>query len=81
MRDEATRRDFLRATGAAAGVTAGGLAMTASPAKAGQHGAGTPIPGFDKPHTDVDLIPGVRAQGKGLKCYVQSDYAQKRRTR
>ena len=29
----------------------------------------------NQPHTEVELIPGVREQGQGLKCYVESDYA------
>jgi len=33
------------------------------------------ISGSDKPPTEVELIPGVREQGKGLKCYVEADYA------
>ena len=78
------RREFLKNV-ALGGVAAGAGAFVShsvfpsrahtSPAQAGQQPPSTPIGGFDKPHTDVDLIPGVREQGNGLKCYVESDYA------
>ncbi len=80
MKKDLTRREFVKATGiGAAAIAAGGGAMAPGEARAGGHESGgkmsKPIPGFDKPHTDVDLIPGVREQGKGLRCYVESDYA------
>ena len=68
------RRDLLAATGAAAAAAAVGT--FASPTRAEEPtSANTPIPGSAKPHTKAELIPGMRAQGKGLKVYVESDYA------
>ncbi len=80
MKKDLTRRDFAKATGiGAAAIAAGGGALTPSEVRAGSHEAdkvkSNPIAGFEKPHTDVDLISGMREQGKGLKCYVEADYA------
>ena len=79
MTDKLTRRDFANATGVAAAAAASGIALTSSQAAAKESKAdlpdSKPIPGFEQPHTKAKLIPGVRDQGKGLKCYVQSDYA------
>ena len=68
MKRDVTRREFVKATGiGAAAMAAGGGILTSSEAKAASHKANAmsskPIPGFEKPHTDVDLIPGVREQG------------------
>ena len=60
---------------AAAGAITPGVAMVSAHASSSKPTASTPIPGYDKPHTEVELITGVREQGKGLKCYVESDYA------
>ena len=80
MKKDVSRREFVKATGiGAAAIATGGGAFTPGEARAGSHKAdkvkSEPIAGFDKPHTDVDLIPGMREQGKGLKCYVEADYA------
>ena len=70
------RRTMLK-TLSVGGMAAAAGAMTPKVVSASEHKPtiSKPIPGYDKPHTNVDLIPGVREQGKGLKCYVESDYA------
>lgn len=71
------RRNFLKLMGitaVAAGVNVPVAKATESQSKPGTPSS-KPIPGHDLPHTDAELIPGVREQAKGLKCYVESDYA------
>lgn len=82
MKMKASRRDVLGAGGAAAALAATGATLPTGKALAQSSALANPmstdtgiIPGSDKPHTDVDLIPGVREQGKGLRVYVESDYA------
>ena len=65
MKDKLNRRDFARATGAAAAVAAG-LSIPSSQAEAQEKTTVSDSP---------ELVPGMAAQGKGIKCYVESDYA------
>ena len=70
MTDKLNRRDFAKASGTvAAALAATGLA--AQPSQASD----TPWDGTVPDPPTGELIPGMRAQGKGLKCYVESDYA------
>ena len=70
MTKKLNRRDFTKATaGAAAGAAAfaaTGLAVPPSRAQAQDHVV------FQE---TAELAPGMAAQGKGVKCYVESDYA------
>ena len=60
MTDKLNRRDFAKVTGAAAAVAATGLSIPATQAKE------------KKTVSNSDeLVPGMREQGKGIKCYVE----------
>ena len=64
MKNDITRRNFGKLTGAAAAMAAAGLTLPS-----GQAADHAPA------QKTVELVPGMRAQGKGIKCYVESDYA------
>ena len=56
MRDDLTRRDFAKLTGAAAAMAAAGLSLPSG--QAADH-----VPA----QKTGELVPGMRAQGKGIK--------------
>ena len=64
MTDKLNRRDFAKATGAAAAIVATGLPLSSANAQEKK------VVSESK-----ELVPGMAAQGKGIKCYVESDYA------
>ena len=75
MTDKFNRRDFAKATGiGAAAVAAGGASLLSS-------NSALAAPPSESATSDVwnkiysDIIPGMREQGKGLKFYVESEYA------
>ena len=66
MTDKLNRRDFAKVTGAAAAVAAAGLSVQSSQVKAEEK---------ETVSESEEFVPGMAAQGKGIKCYVESDYA------
>ena len=74
MTDKFNRRDFAKATGAAAAVAAGGASFLSSNSALAADTPGSATSDiWNKLYSDI--IPGMREQGKGLKFYVESEYA------
>mgnify|MGYP001544172414 CR=1 FL=1 len=64
MKDDCNRRDFLKAASGAAAVAAAGLTVQSTQAQENKAVS-----------ESQELVPGMAAQGKGIRCYVESDYA------
>jgi N-dimethylarginine dimethylaminohydrolase len=79
MKENISRREFVKATGAAAAAAAAtGLTAQTAHAKPPLKAASTPISveGLNTIAESVTYQPGMREQGGGgIKCYVESEYA------
>jgi hypothetical protein len=74
MTNGINRRDFVKTAGAAAALGAAGLPLQSARAAEDVWGE-QPFDGWIPVPGEGELIPGMREQGKGIKCYVESDYA------
>jgi hypothetical protein len=78
MTDKLNRRDFAKTTGVAAAAAVAATGLTTQTAQAAtRQAASTPIPvkGLNEIAESVTYVPGMREQGEGIKCYVESEYA------